>query len=210
MICHLLSSCHHRWGNNVYIWFIGCIGCIVCICDGILQDIPATFQEHSNKGGLFTLFLHSPLQGRFTNFALVVLKNTFIKILSLAYVIHISLTHMIVHSTFTAFCFVTNIVDVPLHLWEKCLAYVQRFISEASRLLTRCRGVGGHHHHHAHVQDHHHVHAHDYHHVHIRDHCHHCQCTNADPSYLNFLADDFLRLLLCRYIFCDALLRIHR
>ena len=32
----------------------------------------------------------------------------------------------------------------------------------------------------------------------------------ADPSYLNFLADDFLRLLLCRYIFCDALLRIHR
>ena len=31
-----------------------------------------------------------------------------------------------------------------------------------------------------------------------------------DPSYLNFLADDFLRLLLCRYIFCDALLRIHR
>jgi len=97
------------------------------------QDIPATFQEQSNKGGLFTLFLHSPLQ---------------------------------------AFCFVTNIVDVPLHLWEKCLAYVQRFIAEASRLLTRCRGV--------------------------------------DPSYLNFLADDFLRLLLCRYIFCDALLRIHR
>ena len=36
----------------------------------------------------------------------------------------------------------TNIVDVPLHLWEKCLAYVQRFIAEASRLLTRCRGVG--------------------------------------------------------------------
>ena len=49
------------------------------------------------------------------------------------------------HITFalhSAFCFVTNIVDVPLHLWEKCLAYVQRFIAEASRLLTRCRGVG--------------------------------------------------------------------
>ena len=32
----------------------------------------------------------------------------------------------------------------------------------------------------------------------------------ADASYINFLGDDFLRLLLCRYIFCDALLRIHR
>ena len=32
----------------------------------MLQDIPATFQEQSNKGGLFTLFLHSPLQGPFS------------------------------------------------------------------------------------------------------------------------------------------------
>ena len=31
-----------------------------------------------------------------------------------------------------------------------------------------------------------------------------------DASYINFLGDDFLRLMLCRYIFCDALLRIHR
>ena len=32
----------------------------------------------------------------------------------------------------------------------------------------------------------------------------------SDASYINFLGDDFLRLLLCRYIFCDALVRIHR
>ena len=32
----------------------------------------------------------------------------------------------------------------------------------------------------------------------------------SDASYLNFLGDDFLRLLLCRYIFCDVVLRIHR
>lgn len=83
-----------------------------------------------------------------------------------------SLFTLFLHSPLSAFCFVTNIVDVPLHLWDKCLAYIHRFIGEASRLLTRCRGV--------------------------------------DPSYLNFLGDDFLRLLLCRYIFCDVLLRIHK
>jgi len=83
-----------------------------------------------------------------------------------------SLFTLFLHSPLSAFCFVTNIVDVPIHLWDKCLAYIDRFITEASRLLTRCRGV--------------------------------------DPSYLNFLGDDFLRLLLCRYIFCDAVLRIHR
>ena len=33
---------------------------------------------------------------------------------------------------------------------------------------------------------------------------------SPDASYLNFLGDDFLRLLLCRYIFADVTLRIHR
>jgi len=83
-----------------------------------------------------------------------------------------SLFTLFLHSPLSAFCFVTNIVDVPIHLWDKCLAYIDRFITEASRLVTRCRGV--------------------------------------DASYLNFLGDDFLRLLLCRYIFCDVVLRIHR
>jgi len=83
-----------------------------------------------------------------------------------------SLFSLFLHSPLSAFCFVTNIVDIPLHLWDKCLAYIDRFIAEASRLVTRCRGV--------------------------------------DASYLNFLGDDFLRLLLCRYIFCDVVLRIHR
>jgi len=83
-----------------------------------------------------------------------------------------SLFTLFLHSPLSAFCFVTNIVDIPLHLWDKCLAYIDRFITEASRLITRCRGV--------------------------------------DASYLNFLGDDFLRLLLCRYIFCDVVLRIHR
>lgn len=83
-----------------------------------------------------------------------------------------SLFTLFLHSPLAAFCFVTNIIDVPIHLWDKCLSYVDRFMTEASRLLSRCRGV--------------------------------------DASYINFLGDDFLRLMLCRYIFCDALLRIHR
>jgi hypothetical protein len=37
---------------------------------------------------------------------------------------------------------VTNIVDIPIHMWDKCLAYIDRFLTEASRLLTRSRGVG--------------------------------------------------------------------
>ena len=27
-------------------------------------------------------------------------------------------------------------------MWDKCLAYIDRFLTEASRLLTRSRGIG--------------------------------------------------------------------
>ena len=53
-----------------------------------------------------------------------------------------SLYTLFLHSPLSAFCFVTNIVDIPIHLWDKCLAYIDRFMTEASRLITRCRGVG--------------------------------------------------------------------
>ena len=49
---------------------------------------------------------------------------------------------LFLHSPMSAFCFVTNVVDIPIHLWDKCLAYIDRFMTEASRLVTRCRGVG--------------------------------------------------------------------
>ncbi len=107
-------------------------------------------------GGLYTLFLHSPL---------------------------------------SAFCLVTNVVDVPIHLWDKCLAYIDRFLTEASRLVTMCRGVG------EHVQHVHKLGA-----VHVA-------LTNfalTDMSFLSFLGDDFLRLLLCRHIFSCVVLKIHK
>ena len=53
-----------------------------------------------------------------------------------------SLFTLFLHSPLAAFCFVTNIIDVPIHLWDKSLAHIDRFMTEASRLLTRCRGVG--------------------------------------------------------------------
>lgn len=31
-----------------------------------------------------------------------------------------------------------------------------------------------------------------------------------EPSYLQFFGDDFLRLLLLRYVFCDVVLHLHR
>lgn len=83
-----------------------------------------------------------------------------------------SLFTLFLHSPLSAFCFVANIVDIPIFLWDKCLSYIDRFMTEASRLITRCRGV--------------------------------------DASYINFLGDDFIRLLLCRYLFCDVVLRIHK
>ena len=53
-----------------------------------------------------------------------------------------SLFTLFLHSPMAGFCFVTNIIDVPIHLWDKSLAHIDRFMTEASRLLTRCRGVG--------------------------------------------------------------------
>jgi len=55
------------------------------------------------KGGLLTLFLHSPL---------------------------------------TAVCVLGQIAEIPYHLWETGQAFVDRFLAEASRLLTRAKGLG--------------------------------------------------------------------
>lgn len=55
------------------------------------------------KGGLLTLFLHSPL---------------------------------------TAICVLGKIKEIPYHLWETGQAFVDRFLAEASRLLTRLKGIG--------------------------------------------------------------------
>ncbi|KAL5293007.1 SCAI family protein [Megaselia abdita] len=94
---------------------------------------------------------------------------------------HGSLFTLFLHSPLTALCYICNVGDVPIHHWERCQCYVDRFVTEASRLVTRCRideieqGIGF-----------------------------------IDPSYVQFFGDDFLRTLILRFVFCDVVLRLHR
>lgn len=46
---------------------------------------------------------------------------------------------MFLHSPLTAFCYICNITSVPIHHWERCQSFIDRFVTEASRLLTRSR-----------------------------------------------------------------------
>jgi len=50
-----------------------------------------------------------------------------------------SLFTLFLHSPLTAFCFICNILNIPIHLWERCQSFIDRFVTEASRLFTRCR-----------------------------------------------------------------------
>ncbi|XP_055319814.1 protein SCAI isoform X2 [Sitodiplosis mosellana] len=93
---------------------------------------------------------------------------------------HGSLFTLFLHSPLTAVCYICNVGDVPIHHWERCQGYIEKFVTEASCLVTRCRvedvGKG-------------------------RDY--------IDSAYLQFFGDDFLRTILLRYIFCDVVLRTH-
>lgn len=93
--------------------------------------------------------------------------------------------------------------DVPIHHWDRCQGYIDKFVTEASRLVTRCRideiekGIGciG---------------------IVIKLLPCHCACfihsslPSTDSSYVQFFGDDFLRTLILRFVFCDVVLRIHR
>ncbi|KAG1714779.1 Protein SCAI [Nymphon striatum] len=79
---------------------------------------------------------------------------------------------LFLHSPLTAFCFICKVSGVPITSWEKGRVNVDRFLSEAGRLITRSRGV--------------------------------------DSSYIQFYNDDFLRLLLLRFIFCYVVMKMHK
>ena len=49
---------------------------------------------------------------------------------------------LFLHSPLMAFCHIVNIIDVPVSLWDKCLSVVDKFIADASRLLSRSRTLG--------------------------------------------------------------------
>lgn len=50
-----------------------------------------------------------------------------------------SLFTLFLHSPLTAFCFICNILNVPIHHWERCQSFIDRFVTEASRLFGRSR-----------------------------------------------------------------------
>lgn len=50
-----------------------------------------------------------------------------------------SLFTLFLHSPLTAFCYCCNLTSIPIHHWERCQSFVDRFVTEASRLFTRSR-----------------------------------------------------------------------
>lgn len=120
---------------------------------------------------------------------------------------HGSLFTLFLHSPLTALCYVCNVGDVPIHHWDRCQGYIDKFVTEASRLVTRCRideiekGIG--------------CIGIDFYwsiiilHPPSNRSIFFCPYS-TDSSYVQFFGDDFLRTLILRFVFCDVVLRIHR
>ncbi|XP_056011252.1 protein SCAI-like isoform X6 [Ostrea edulis] len=79
---------------------------------------------------------------------------------------------MFLHDPLMAFCYVCNIYEVPVDLWDKCTGIIDKFMSEASKLFSRSKKL--------------------------------------DNMYIQFIGDDFLRLLMLRFVFCYIVLILHR
>lgn len=89
------------------------------------QDIPTAFQ-----GVIYYL--------RYLELSCV-LFNLLTGLLIADFQHHGSLFTLFLHSPLTALCYVCNVGDVPIHHWERCQGYIDKFVTEASRLVTRCR-----------------------------------------------------------------------
>lgn len=94
------------------------------------QDVPPAFQ---GRGSFASNFLE--------NLMVLWLSFCVFFVCSLAAEVqhHGSLFTLFLHSPLTALCYICNVGDVPIHHWERCQSYVDHFITEASRLVTRCR-----------------------------------------------------------------------
>ena len=129
---------------------------------------------------------------------------------------------LFLHSPLSAIAVLGKIKEIPYHLWETGQAFVDRFLAEASRLLTRAKGLGMQYPLLILCQRNIYVYSMS------RNIGILCQQWNAiflhasinllyffallltETSYIPFLGDDFLRLLLLRFIFCCVALRLHR
>ena len=53
-----------------------------------------------------------------------------------------SLFTLFLHCPLKAFCEICGLVDIPVSVWDKCQAQVDKAIVEAGRLVTRSRSLG--------------------------------------------------------------------
>ncbi|KAJ8299935.1 hypothetical protein KUTeg_021454 [Tegillarca granosa] len=79
---------------------------------------------------------------------------------------------LFLHCPLMAFCYVCNIMDIQITLWDKCQSQIDKFMAESSKLFVRSRSL--------------------------------------DHAYMQFFGDDFLRLLMLRFVFCYIVLILHR
>ena len=86
------------------------------------------YLDQHQKGNIFTLFLHSPLMN--------------IHIFYLDQHQKGNIFTLFLHSPLMAFCYISNIADIQVSAWNKCQVQVDKFISEASKLLSRSRTLG--------------------------------------------------------------------
>ena len=49
---------------------------------------------------------------------------------------------LFLHSPLMALCYVCNIVDIPIMLWDKCQTQIDKFMVESSKLFIRSRKLG--------------------------------------------------------------------
>ncbi|KAJ7308038.1 hypothetical protein JRQ81_008539 [Phrynocephalus forsythii] len=94
---------------------------------------PKALQDQSQRGSLFSFFLHNPLM---------------------------------------AFLFVSGLSSLRKGLWDKCHDYLRKINRDIAQLLTHSRSI--------------------------------------DQAFLQFFGDEFLRLLLTRFVFCSATMRMHK
>lgn len=50
-----------------------------------------------------------------------------------------SLFTLFLHAPLAAFCLICNVGSLPVHHWDRCQSYIERFLVEASRLIMRSR-----------------------------------------------------------------------
>jgi len=99
------------------------------------QDTPAAFQGNTKKNS------RGPQKSRVNNWFFTLKNNissTVFNTFSDAQH-NGSLFTLFLHSPLTAFCYICNVLDIPIHHWERSQSYIDRFVTEASRLFTRSR-----------------------------------------------------------------------